>query len=773
MDECYDINGIRLERHGRLVYMQNHRTKQQQDAFDRCVVKQFPMAKRKMSELVNEAIDKIVHCDPKLLLLIASLQSALHRTKHQDDEGEMRTRALEFVQNVLVTHRCVSDSEMAEDDRRMRCFDAVRAVEEMYLELRQFSFYFRYMAEQLTDEKPLAGFISDVQMFYLVRGKRDVHFHSRYFSLLLGPHDQTFRDKFGIPSALIVEGITKLADRLFYDGPMLIRKHDMILNAIEKKFRRRSARGLVALQWNWLRQEAENIEHFNVGKITGWTDCLMEALSSSLASKDEPVTHEYQFWPIDDLQIKDRPFVRIDGNYYCFDYYTFVDNIYRALFNAIRVGDETGRWSKLQTQAIESAVGDVFEHLLPGCLQLRNVLYNASGRAGDLRELDLVVLASGITFVVEDKGVYLDHASPLLNFDKVRSFYEKGLAKAGKQSRKFQDYFDSSEEIVFLNADGSEALRVKRSDMGKLCRMCVTVDGENNMTSSTMRLKDISVDAKGLVVISLDDLLVYERYFDSPMMFLAYVDYRCRQTEYEDVSSADELDHLGLFIGGRGYADGLRQLCCDGAMLSLSDYHSLLNDFFQSLSDPRVKKPELYVPIGLRRLMDQIWKLSLSDKTRLAAFLTSLDDKCKDWLADMLEREQQLQRQGDHQRLRSTFCNVSDKASGLSMLVNTQWGARLPEETWRLNLQGVMKKFEESSRYVLVLEYDPGGALADISLTKVHFEDLTADEERVEAMITEIKQRVVAHVRKEKGCPGRNDPCPCGSGLKYKRCCGR
>ena len=21
--------------------------------------------------------------------------------------------------------------------------------------------------------------------------------------------------------------------------------------------------------------------------------------------------------------------------------------------------------------------------------------------------------------------------------------------------------------------------------------------------------------------------------------------------------------------------------------------------------------------------------------------------------------------------------------------------------------------------------------------------------------------------------PGRNDPCPCGSGLKYKKCCGK
>jgi len=27
--------------------------------------------------------------------------------------------------------------------------------------------------------------------------------------------------------------------------------------------------------------------------------------------------------------------------------------------------------------------------------------------------------------------------------------------------------------------------------------------------------------------------------------------------------------------------------------------------------------------------------------------------------------------------------------------------------------------------------------------------------------------------KKAKKEPGRNDPCPCGSGKKYKHCCGR
>lgn len=34
------------------------------------------------------------------------------------------------------------------------------------------------------------------------------------------------------------------------------------------------------------------------------------------------------------------------------------------------------------------------------------------------------------------------------------------------------------------------------------------------------------------------------------------------------------------------------------------------------------------------------------------------------------------------------------------------------------------------------------------------------------------QQKASGTVRKEKKV-GRNDPCPCGSGLKYKRCCGK
>ena len=42
-------------------------------------------------------------------------------------------------------------------------------------------------------------------------------------------------------------------------------------------------------------------------------------------------------------------------------------------------------------------------------------------------------------------------------------------------------------------------------------------------------------------------------------------------------------------------------------------------------------------------------------------------------------------------------------------------------------------------------------------------------EEKMIEIIKDYKRSKTVHKEKE---PGRNDPCPCGSGKKYKKCCG-
>ena len=73
----------------------------------------------------------------------------------------------------------------------------------------------------------------------------------------------------------------------------------------------------------------------------------------------------------------------------------------------------------------------------------------------------------------------------------------------------------------------------------------------------------------------------------------------------------------------------------------------------------------------------------------------------------------------------------------------------------------------------------------DIDFEKLYFNMLAADadylftlkeweqvlsEEKIMSIIKDFKRSKIVHVEKK---PGRNDPCPCGSGKKYKKCCGR
>ena len=73
----------------------------------------------------------------------------------------------------------------------------------------------------------------------------------------------------------------------------------------------------------------------------------------------------------------------------------------------------------------------------------------------------------------------------------------------------------------------------------------------------------------------------------------------------------------------------------------------------------------------------------------------------------------------------------------------------------------------------------------DIDFEKLFFNMLKADadylytlkawegifsEEKIMQIIKDFKRSKIVHKEKE---PGRNDPCPCGSGKKYKKCCGR
>ncbi|TCO79484.1 SEC-C metal-binding domain-containing protein [Marinisporobacter balticus] len=67
------------------------------------------------------------------------------------------------------------------------------------------------------------------------------------------------------------------------------------------------------------------------------------------------------------------------------------------------------------------------------------------------------------------------------------------------------------------------------------------------------------------------------------------------------------------------------------------------------------------------------------------------------------------------------------------------------------------------------LYYNMLEAKADYLYNLAQWDTILDDEKRKE--ITKVQKSAKTVVKEEK--IGRNDPCPCGSGNKYKKCCGK
>lgn len=84
------------------------------------------------------------------------------------------------------------------------------------------------------------------------------------------------------------------------------------------------------------------------------------------------------------------------------------------------------------------------------------------------------------------------------------------------------------------------------------------------------------------------------------------------------------------------------------------------------------------------------------------------------------------------------------------------------------------KNFDENSEMILDIDFEKlyfnmHDASADYLYSLEEWKNILTEEKRHEIIKSYKKSKTVV---KDK-LPGRNDPCPCGSGKKYKKCCGK
>lgn len=303
------------------------------------LIKKYPGQKRKIDRQIKKIRKKIAKCDPIQLL---SFLSDLFLVNNINITSEFQlskdkiysSRMTEYAQSVIVSTK--SEYQTTSKDQSKMFFRIQHDIKKLYSLVDIFYFCWAANLDSLCpDISPeTRNILRESQFLYTVRGQRYQIFELEYFEKLLAIHDDAFQRIFGLTASQIINGIEKLQFALS-QGKMAI------MNTLTKAIDSYWEQGKTDVE-QFAQENSELRDAFisqflgtqlrDVIEVTGWSESFVESLSFGINENPDFFScGEFAGWPIIDLPIQKRPFLKIGGHYYCFDYYSFVDNFYRAV----------------------------------------------------------------------------------------------------------------------------------------------------------------------------------------------------------------------------------------------------------------------------------------------------------------------------------------------------------------------------------------------------------------------------------------------------------
>ena len=172
------------------------------------------------------------------------------------------------------------------------------------------------------------------------------------------------------------------------------------------------------------------------------------------------------------------------------------------------------------------------------------------------------------------------------------------------------------------------------------------------------------------------------------------------------------------------------------------------------------------VPERLLEVIQFLSTRSTKGRTQLCSYLLDLGGDWREQIAKSIDDELSKQPTSKRARPLSTHGDVR-----LTVFCWTEpWAPRNAKQAVDHG-HTIMLMTDEPDRLLLELSYDEAGNLINVHWQKLAPASLPeATTARLRAKAQKLRQTRVS-TAKARGKIGRNQPCPCGSGKKYKKCC--
>ena len=206
-----------------------------------------------------------------------------------------------------------------------------------------------------------------------------------------------------------------------------------------------------------------------------------------------------------------------------------------------------------------------------------------------------------------------------------------------------------------------------------------------------------------------------------------------------------------------------------GARITFAGYRSDIDRFLsERMHDPNAPCPlKQKTPARILEIVEFLSKSTLPGRAAIASYLLDLDGHSRAGISNSIDGELAGQPTLRRARPFSTHCGVN-----LTVFCWTDGWAPRNAPLALEHARTVLLLHADSQRLLLELGYTDAGSLKEIAWQWV---DLAAiprlDLPRLRSSAGQLREARLRAARLGKGKIGRNDPCPCGSGKKYKRCC--
>ncbi len=788
-DEVIQRGPLFIARYGRLIRFTNRATSEEHHTFLATVAAENSKIHETLARKVSDIQDRITKYDPVELMHRAAYEVLPLFLKHQSESeySSEESRALpgiEYIQYLIArTEPNLTGAPVPEEEWQ----DLWAAVDEALRLTGQYLFTRRTASNPPSPMDELRFQLDNARLG--VRMNRYEALQTKYWEDSFKPYDAWLREIFKIGADDLIHGLQDIQE-YFKTGTLgrylaykeAAEKLDMELSAQGYRIDpdappeeiERTKMAMASGSFQSLHDDVQEKARltltpaiFDITSLTALPQPVLSLLSARAGEailRDPALTNQDDLSPLSNSVLHYKPFFESKDRFYGFYHSGFEDRAADIIEDFIlrERPDSESKMLKRKSEHFESVTKELMSGLLRPDVALENLYYPDPDNLGGITELDLLVAVDDILLLVEIKAGGLSAGASRGAPSSLAKDLSDLIIKGQHQSERAERYLRSKPEIPFFDQTGTIVVhRVQSQNYRRIFRIVVTREplGWVGARIATLAVLDPNLSESYPWHVSIDDLRVIADLFDGqPLNFVHFLEQRLEASSTLALSQHDEIEHVALYHAINEYhslpVSGADRFSFAPSYMKEIDYY-----FSEKYAGGSPARPGQKIPLLLKELLRTLDTSRVGGRFEFASLILSMNQEGRDNLEAGLASLATSWEKGRQPSVRLPI-TMSSVGLTIACVKNENWDQEL------LRSAAQMKQSTCDRWLVLSLRRQ---APYEVEKIERILPDRYTEEELEKAkgqLETQTERRIIAQK------PSRNDPCPCGSGKKYKKCHG-